>query len=172
MRPINLRESEIALANNTLIDSNSTYEDLGLTVYPKVGVNPSLWKNLRKQVKTDFPKVDLKEPFIITGLVDIVKSSNLENGLGFEFNELTEVYNAPILSKGDGKFNSDNQGLQKKGLPTKLNKKGTRMLYTANYGVRRLCRGRYLDLNFGVDDLVESYDGGRVHVIKNFQNRR
>ena len=120
VHPINARESEIALANDTLTDPTSTYEDLGLIVYPKEGVNPNLWENLREQVKSDFPNVKLSKPFVITGLMNVVKNSTYENGLGLNADELTEVYNVPILNRKTGKFDSSDKGLQKTGFPSKL----------------------------------------------------
>ena len=169
IRPINAKESEIALANGTLTDPTSTYEDLGLIVYPAKGANPILWGYLRDKVKSNFPKVNLNKPFIITGLADIVKDSSLEDGLGLELNELTEVYNVPILSKETGTFDTNNSELQKTGFPSKLGE-GKRNLYAAKDGVRRFVRNRYLDLFARDDYLANSYGAGRVHLAKNFSS--
>lgn len=167
VRPITPRESEIALANDALVDPTSTYEDLGLTVYPNKGVNEKLWQNLREQIKSNFPNVILNKPFIITGLANVVKNPSLEYELGLELNELTEVYNVPILTRDTGNFSSDDEGLQKTGFPGKLGK-GNRTLYTAKDSVRRFYRNRNLNLNAGSVGLANSGDDGRVNVAKNF----
>ncbi len=167
--PIDPRQSEIALANGTLTDPTSTYEDLGLIVYPAKGANPVLWGYLRTQVKGDFPKVNLNKPFIITGLADVFKNSGLENELGLELNELTEVYNVPILSKGDGTFDTNDPQLQKTGFLSRLGK-GKRDLYTAKDGVRGFDRDRNVDLNARLDGLAGSDGTGRVHLAKNFSS--
>ena len=172
VRPINARESEIALVNKTLTDPTSTYEDLGLIVYPIKGANHSLWQYLREQVKSNFPKVNLNKPFIITGLANVVENSSLENKLGLELNELTEVYNVPILNKkgdSDYNFDSEDKELQKTGFPSKLGR-GNRTLYTASDGVRRFYRNVDLSLSARNDDLAFSNDAGRVHLVKNFSN--
>ena len=167
IRPIHARESEIALANNTLIDPSSTYEDLGIVVYPKEGANPGLYKHLREQVKTKFKDVSLKKPFIITGLANVIRVSDVEYGLGLDLNELTEVYNVPILSKDDGNFSFEDKQLQKTGFPSKLGK-GNRTLYTTKDGVRGFNRGRYLDLDARGGFLASSGGNGRVHFVKIF----
>ena len=169
IHPINARESEIALANDTLTDPKSTYEDLGLIVYPNKGVNEKLWQYLREQVQGNFPKVNLRKPFVITGLANVIKNPSLEHELGLELNELTEAYNVPILIKGDGSFTSQDPQLQKTGFPSKLGK-GNRTLYTAKDGLRRLVRFRGLDLGAWYADLANSCDGGRVNVVKNFSS--
>jgi hypothetical protein len=169
LRPINARESEIALANDALIDPNSTYEDLGLIVYPKEGTNPKIGKYLREQVKSDFKGVKLDKPFIITGLMNVVKNDRYEYELRLDFNELTDVYNVLVLSRETGKFDSKDLRLQKTGFPSKLGK-GNRTLYIGNNGVRRFCRDGGLDLGAGGDGLANSSDGGRVNVVRNFSS--
>ncbi|MEK6862785.1 MAG: hypothetical protein AABW57_01335 [Nanoarchaeota archaeon] len=166
IHPINARESEIALANNVLVNPRSTYEDLGLTVYPKEGVNSKLWNYLREQLKD---KIDLSQPFIITGLMNVVKDENYENSLRLDLNELTEAYNVPILIKETGNFDSEDLELQRTGFPSEL-REGNRTLYTAKDGVRRLYRNGNLYLGAGFDDLAYSVGVGRVNVAKNFSS--
>ena len=170
VHPINARESEIALANDTLTDPTSTYEDLGLIVYPKEGVNPNLWENLREQVKSDFPNVKLSKPFVITGLMNVVKNSTYENGLGLNADELTEVYNVPILNRKTGKFDSSDKGLHKTGFPSKLGR-GNRTLYVDNNnGVFGFYRYGNLSLNARGENLAGSNVNGRVNVVRNFSS--
>ena len=169
IRQINARESEIALANGTLTDPNLTYEDLGLVVYPNKGINEKLYSYLREQVKSNFKNVKLNKPFIVTGLMNVVRDSNYGNGLRLELNELTEVYNVPILSKETGNFDTNDLGLQKTGFPGKLGK-GNRTLYTSDNGVQRFIRNRGLDLDAYWSGLANSDDNGRVHFVKNFSS--
>ncbi|MEK6835265.1 MAG: hypothetical protein AABX61_03320, partial [Nanoarchaeota archaeon] len=169
IRPINPRESEIALANDALTDQTSTYEDLGLAVYSKEGSNPKLWKNLREQVKSNFANVNLSKPFVITGLMKVVKDSNYEDGLKLDADELTEVYNVPILNKKTGSFDTKDPQLQKTGFPSKLGK-GNRTLYTSDNGVQGFFRNGNLVLDARYDNLADSNDDGRVHFVKNFSS--
>ena len=169
VRPINARESEIALTNDALTDPRSTYEDLGLVVYPNKGINEKLYSYLREQVKSNFKNVKLNKPFIVTGLMNVVRDSNYGNGLRLELNELTEVYNVPILSKETGNFDTNDLGLQKTGFPGKLGK-GNRTLYTSDNGVQRFGRYWGLGLSAGWAVLADSDDGGRVHFVKNFSS--
>ena len=162
--PINPRESEIALANNTLTDPTKTYEDLGLSVYPKEGYNPVLWKHLREQVKSHFKdSVDLKLPFIVTGLMNVIKDDKFEYGLRLDYiPELTQMYNVPILAQEEiDSFSSEDPELQRSGFPSKLGE-GNRTLYTANTGARRFIRSGDLDLYAVGEDLANSYVDGRV----------
>ncbi len=169
VRPINPRESEIALANDALIDPTSTYEDLGIVVYPEEGSNHRIWKYLREQVKSNFPEVKLNIPFIITGLMNVVKDKSYENKLKLGFNELTDVYNVPILSEKSEKFDSKDSELKKTGFPSKLGK-GNRNLYNSDNGVRSFGRDCDLYLYARVDDLANSDVSGRVNVAKNFSS--
>lgn len=167
VRPINPKESEIALADNTLTDPTTTYEDLGVIVYPKKGVNEKIWKYLREQTKANFQDVDLRRPFITAGLMNPIKNDKYENGLRLDFNELTQVYNVPILKKETGNFDSNDPELQRIGFPGKLGK-GNRTLYIANTGVRRLYRDRDLYLDASDGDLADSLGTGRAHFVENF----
>ena len=166
--PLTPAQSEIALAQDLLTGLTSTYEDLGLSIYPNEGVNPKLWKHLREQSQG---KVDLSIPYILTGLADVVIDDKFENGLRIDLSDLTQIYNVPILSQKDGSFDSNNPELTKSGFPSKLGN-GSRKLYTRdnNDGVGRAYRGRYLDLNARYDDLAYSGGAGRVHVAKNFSS--
>src|SRR3989344_3204219 len=116
--PINPIESEIALANNTLTDHTKTYEDTGLVVYPKEGYNPVLWKRLREIAQSkefrDYitkERINLKLPFVATGLMNVVKDYEFEYNLRLDPNEHTLFYNVPILTQGDGKFSSEDPEL-------------------------------------------------------------
>ena len=155
-----------------LPEVNSTYQDSGFTVYPKWGTHSKLWNHLRKQTKTYFNDIDLEIPFVVEGLVDVIKDNNFDDSynLRVDFNKdsLTKVTQVPILTKGDGTFDSKDEGLSKNGFPYKLNSNGNRNIYTAEDGVRRLYRNRNLSLGFGNDDLVNSDENGRVCVAKNF----
>lgn len=164
--PINPRESEIALANNTLTDPRETYEDLGLPVYPKEGYSPVLWKHLREIAKAHYTdSVNLKVPFVVAGLMTPVKDDKFEYGLRLDpIERLTLIYNVPILAQKTNSFSSEDPELQRVGFPSKLGD-GNRNLYTENNGVRRLIRGWSLDLDAGGYGLAYSYDTGRVHFV-------
>ncbi len=150
--PLIPRESKIALANKNLIaDPYRTYEDLGFVVSPEKGANLISWKYLIDQVKSEYNhfNVNPDSPFIVTGLYDLEKDDIFkdEGGLKRILNGLTRVYNFPILRKGDRNLY-------------------TRTLYTAQGGVRRLCRLRGLRLHTWEVDLTNSGDVGRMHVVK------
>lgn len=169
VRPITPKESEIALDSNALTKPTETYEDLGLPVYRNKGANPVLWKHLREQIKSNFEDVNLNKPFVVTGLMGVIIDDKYENGLRFDLNELTEVYNVPILSKKTGSFTSDDPELQRTGFPSKLGE-GNRTLWTASKGVRKLYRFRNLYLLAYDAYLADSDDTGRVHFAKNFSS--
>lgn len=166
--PINPRESEIALANNTLTDPRETYEDLGLVVYPKKGHNPVSWKNQRKIAQTHFKdSINLSIPFVATGLMKPVRDDSFEYGLRLDYiPELTLMYNVPILTQSwnTNTFSSEDPELQKTGFPSKLGE-GNRTLYTANTGVLRLYRNWGLVLGAGDRYLAFSRAAGRVHMV-------
>ncbi len=170
LTPMTQQISEMFI--DRLPEVNSTYEDSGFTVYPKWGTHSKLWNHLRKQTKTYFNDIDLEIPFVVEGLVDVIKDNNFDDSynLRVDFNKdsLTKVTQVPILTKGDGTFDSKDEGLSKNGFPYKLNSNGNRQISTAGSGVRRLYRIRDLDLNFGNGDLINSSENGRVCVAKNF----
>jgi|SRR3989344_3398814 len=165
--PINPKESEIALANNTLTNPGRTYEDLGLSVYSKEGYyNPVLWQHLREIAKTQYKdSVDLEIPFVVTGLMKPVKDDKFEYGLRLDpIDGLTLMYNVPILAQRANRFDSEDPELQRTGFPGKLGE-GNRTLYTQNKGVYRLIRGEGLFLDARYENLVSSYDACRVHLV-------
>ena len=167
--PMNQLISEFFLSKNRLEDVNNTYEDSGFTIYPRKEVNPKSWQHIREQAKSYFSNIDLDVPFVVEGLMNIIKDSNYENGLRIDFNKdgLTIVTQVPILSQGDGKFSSKDPGLLKTGFPYKLDKQGDRNLYTADDGCRGFGRGGS-GLDAWLDDLAKSDDTGRVRFAKNF----
>ena len=140
--PITPRQSEKALLKNMLVKPTETFEDLGFTVKPRnIKYNPRLCNDLIQQVKADFPNVNSEEPFIVTGLPHITEHDDYENGLKVDLNELTIVYNNPILNQPTGNFDSNDPGLLRDGLPSKLGE-GVRTLYNSDVGgVFRFGRG-------------------------------
>nr|VDD88771.1 RuBisCO long chain, Form III-b [uncultured archaeon] len=65
--------SELFLSKGKLEDVNNTYEDSGFTNYPQRAINPKSWQHLRDQVKSYFLNIDLEVPFVVEGLMDVVK---------------------------------------------------------------------------------------------------
>lgn len=171
LMPITPKESEIALKNNALTDFKGNYEDLGLVVYPREGANARLWKYSRQQVKSNFPEVDLKIPFVMTGLMDVVKDKKYENGLRLDINQLTEVYNVPILTTEEiGEFDTEDLELLETGFPSKLGK-GSRNLYSSDDGVRRFWRDGDLNLSARSSKLAEWAKNGRLNFTRNFSSK-
>ena len=171
--PINPKESEIALANNTLTNPGETYEELGLLVYSNKGYNLVLWQHLREIAKTQYKdSVDLEIPFVVTGLMKPVKDDKFEDGLRLDtIDGLTLMYNVPILAQRTNifdsvnKFDSEDPELQRTGFPGKLGE-GNRILFTQNNGVHRLIRGGeglYLYARYG--NLVTMHDDCRIHLV-------
>ncbi|MAG47770.1 hypothetical protein CL617_04130 [archaeon] len=167
--PITQTQSEIALANDTLIDPKETYEDTGLAIYPEQGYNEILWKHLRDIASSNEYKdnLDLKLPFIVTGLLNVTKDDSFEYSLRLDPTEHTLIYNVPALAKGDGSFNSNDPSLIIDGFPSFLDSNGDRNLWTESSGALRLYRGRNSNLNARGGYLDDSDDAGRVHVAKN-----
>src|SRR3989344_7725349 len=161
--------SELFLNGGKLEDVNNTYEVSGFTNYPQRGANPKSWQHFRDQAKAYFPNIDLDVPFVVEGLMDVVKDDNYECGLRIDFNKdgLTIATKVPVLSKGNGKFSSKDPGLLKTGFPYELDKEGDRHSYTVDNGCRGFDRdGSGLDARN--DDLAGSNGAGRVHLAKNF----
>ncbi|MBS3134337.1 hypothetical protein J4214_03835 [Candidatus Woesearchaeota archaeon] len=177
--PINPKESEIALANNTLTNPGETYEELGLLVYSNKGYNLVLWQHLREIAKTQYKdSVDLEIPFVVTGLMKPVKDDKFEDGLRLDtIDGLTLMYNVPILAQRTNrfdsvnKFDSEDPELQRTGFPGKLGE-GNRILFTQNNGVHRLIRGGeglYLYARYG--NLVTMHDDCRIHLVAKNSSR-
>jgi hypothetical protein len=169
--PHTLSQGEIALRSRDLHYDESPdafFEDYGLTVFPKEGNNPDLWKSLRDQVGIDFKgSVDIKLPFVVMGVPSKLKIGESHNSSRIDLGELTIVYNHPSLNQpGVHKFSSDDKGLIESGLPCKL-REGNRNLYVGDSGVCRLFRDRDLDLYAWDGYLDDSNDTGRVHYAKN-----
>lgn len=180
-RPITPQESEIALGNESLT-SIQPYEDLALVVYPKNKKNKYHQGHLINQAKEN-KDIDIEEPIIITGLLDVVKDDKFEYGLRFDFNKdgLTIAYNAPVLLK-EGYFEPTDPSLMINRLPSeaayndlpgRLNR-GKRVLINAyesgDIGCR-LIRDRIngiFRLNTTCYDLAISHNSGGTHIIKNF----
>ena len=161
--------SELFLNGGKLEDVNNTYEVSGFTNYPQRGANPKSWQHFRDQAKAYFPNIDLDVPFVVEGLMDVVKDDNYECGLRIDFNKdgLTIATKVPVLSKGNGKFSSKDPGLLKTGFPYELDKEGDRHSYVVDNGCRWFDRdgSGLIALNF---DLAVSNVTGRVHFAKNF----
>ncbi len=166
--------SELFLSRGKLEDINTTYEDSGFAYYPAKGVNPELWNHVHEQVKAYCPNINIDEPFVVEGLMDVVKDDSYTSGLRIDFNkdELTIVTQVPILHKGDRRFSSKDAGLLKTGFPYELDKEGGREIFTVGNGLRRLYRSGSGGLNTGSDDLLISNDAGQVHFTKNFSGLR
>ena len=161
--------SELFLNGGKLEDVNNTYEVSGFTNYPQRGANPKSWQHFRDQAKAYFPNIDLDVPFVVEGLMDVVKDDNYECGLRIDFNKdgLTIATKVPVLSKGDGKFSSKDPGLLETGFPYELDKEGDRHSCAVDNGGRRFFRGGSDLVARGVD-LAYSDGTGRVHFAKNF----
>ena len=150
--PITTSQSEIALSYNIL--EKSYNEDLGLVVFPEESTpsNPFLFEHLKEQAKERID-LDLNVPFVITGLVNVVKNELFENYLRIDLTELSELYNVSILDKkrGGGYFNPKDPSLKESGFPSVLldSSEGNRELYISKEdfrGVFRLVRGYDLTL--------------------------
>ena len=152
------------------------YIDSGLlTIYHnnEVKTNPVTYDSILSQLKSDdwkhqFSDLDLSKPFVIFGLMNIKKDSSYENGLKFEVSEYTKAFNHNVLlEQGLFAFDSNDPGLEEKGLPLNLGK-GNRNLYVGDEGVRGFCRNWDLNLDAGNGNLALSDDTGRVRFVENF----
>ena len=153
--------SELALRHDTLPDARSTYEDLAVVVYSIKGANAQLARHLVDQAR-GMGKV--KFPVVIYGL-QTVKDDSFPNGLRFDLGDIAVAYHIPILSRGTRNFDAFDPELVKTGFPGKLGD-GSRTLYTANDGLRRVSRLRDLNLDANYGNLVDSYVAGRVSFVR------
>ncbi|HLC52839.1 MAG TPA: hypothetical protein VJI98_06345 [Candidatus Nanoarchaeia archaeon] len=167
--PLDLMDNSLVLYRDLIKDWSETYEDLGLIVYPGKGYNPALWKHLREIAQSDFDNsVDL--PFVITGLMDVIKDDKFEYGLRLDPTEFTEMYNVSIPDQKPDIHTPLCFGLKGAGFPIDL-------LWAESNGVCRRYRygyyGSYRHGNFDLidksGDLVYSNTDGRMHyVVENF----
>jgi len=123
-----------------------------MVVYSLNGPNDKLAQHLVNQarergVKAEFPMVFYH---LKTAMDD-----KFPDGLRLDLDDNAVVYHAPILSNPTSKFKADNKGLAQTGLPDEVGE-GNRTLYTAQEGLRRLYRDRFLDLNTKNDNLPNS----------------
>jgi len=125
--------------------------------------NNGLWRNAIELAEETNGSV--KYPFMIQGFyncpdrteknygIKIVKAPNFAI---IEDDRLSKKYNG-------WKFNS----VDKTGLPVDLDKsEGSRTFHTNNNGLSRYYLDRYLDAGSDCEDLVNSYDYGRVVLVK------
>ncbi len=154
--------SELALKYGTLPDAKSTYEDLAVVVYSTRGANAQLAQHLVGQAKER--GTEIRFPFVIYGL-KTVKDDKFPDKLRFDLGDIAVAYTVPILSKGNGNFNVADPELAKTGFPGKLGS-GSRTLYTANDGLRRVGRNGDLDLGADDGDLPVSVGAGRVSFVR------
>ena len=143
-------------------DAKITYEDLAVVVYSAKGANAQLVQHLVDQAKER--STEIKFPLVIYGL-KTVKDDKFPNDLRFDLGDVAAAYTVPILSRERGNFDPNDPELVKTGFPGKLGD-GSRTLYTAKDGLRRVNRSRNLDLNAFNDDLPLSYEAGRVSFVK------
>lgn len=176
VRPINFRESEMGLKYGVFTEPTEIMENLGLAVFPEKTLLPILWESLRNQVAHHFKDVDMKEPFVITGLIDLVKDDKFEYCIRLDVNDFTDVYNVPILETS-GLFRGDNPGLIKTGFPNKLitsdlSKKedekdsNKRKLSVNANGVRVIYRSNLDNSLYGMGVYIpQSIPRSRIHLI-------
>ena len=144
------------------MDFRNTYEDTGLVLRTEGDPNGYLANNLMKQVKERGKK---KMPVTIPlRSLSLERDSSSPHGLAFKLRDDAEIIYAPILNQGNGNFTSEDID-KKTGLPKKLGE-GNRTLYTRNSGLSGLYLNRGLNFYSNYDGLANSYDNGRVVVLK------
>ena len=151
---------ELALEYGTLPDGRNTYEDLAVVVYSTTRANSQLAQHLVDQAKRIG---QVKFPVVIYGL-QTVKDDRFPDGLRFDLGDVAVAYHVPILSR-TGKFDASDPELAKTGFPSKLGS-GSRTLYIADYGLRRVFRNRYPILDASNAYLSYSSEAGRVSFVK------
>ncbi len=190
--PITPAESEQALEKELLVDSYETYEDLGLIIFIKkenVNLsNPELYQHIIDQVKSNYKKIDISTPFIISGLMDVIKNLKYEYGLRLDLNEFTRIYNidgifneknldshSTYLGINYLSFESDNRDLKITGFPSESGAgEEKRRIYfpkpQSRSGIFRVGRSRMfgttLDILTVNSDLGSHSDFGRMHLIR------
>jgi len=180
-RPINPRESELAMREGTYPGSpRAYYEILGAALYPKVGPNESLKKNLLNQARERGLEVEL--PAIATSLT-VVPDARFKYGVRLDLGENGEIYHAPVLKKETGTFDSNDSGLVKNGVPNELGELeraflgmrldyqiggGTRGLETGTRGLNSFSRSGYLNLHADGEDLDNANAYGLLNLVRFF----
>ncbi|MFH1802513.1 MAG: hypothetical protein ABH864_03605 [archaeon] len=142
------------------LNLRGTYGDSALVLRNEGEPNLYHAKALVEQIKQ---RGNFEYPLMIPlrGL-DIYTDANSPHGIAFSLTDYTELIHALVLNNSSGsKFNTGD----KKGRPI-LDAEGKRTLYTAEGGVRRLCRYRDLSLSAGDEVLAYSGEGGRVIVCR------
>lgn len=152
--------SELALKNGTLPDATTTYEDLAVVVYSLKGANAQLAQHLVDQARRIG---EVKFPVVMYG-IKTVKDDRFPDGLRFDLGNAVVAYHVPILSRETGSFDTNDPGLVKTGFPSSLGS-GSRTLYTAKDGLRRILRGGDLDLYANGVILPGSDGAGRVSFV-------
>jgi hypothetical protein len=147
-----------------ILDLSGTYEDTGLVLRTEGKPNSYLADNLMTQVKARLGK-KAKMPVMIPlyGL-ELARDSSSPYGLVFKLGDEAEIITALILNKGNGNFSSRNINVET-GLPKRLGN-GDRIFYTRQEGLSRLYLTGGLLLDSGGNDLANSYDDGRVVLVK------
>lgn len=162
MRLISPIISEIALRNGRLSDAASKYNDLGVVVYNLSGPNRELATHLyARRIEID---KKLKLPAVFYGL-KTVKDDKFPDGLRLDLDDIATAYHVPILSKGESKLDSNNQGLVVTGFPSQVGE-GNRILYAGKSGLRRFYRDEELSLDAGLENLSESNKNSQISFIK------
>ena len=154
--------SELALKYGTLPDARSTYEDLAVVVYSTERENAQLARHLVEQARGIMEKVDF--PVVFYGL-QTVKDGSFPDGLRFDLGDLAVAHHVPILSKMTGNFDVSDPELAKTGFPGKLGN-GSRTLYIAHDGLRRVHRSNDLNLDAVHAGLTISGRSGRVSFVR------
>ena len=158
---LNPVDSEKALKAGKLPNVGSTYEDLAVVVYSTEGANAQLAQHLADQAKG---RGGVKFPLVIYGF-ETVKDGSFSGGLRLDLSDRAIAYHVPILSEETGRFDASDPELVKTGFPGKLGD-GSRTLYTAKGGLRRVGRGGDLDLDADGDSLPGSNEAGRVSLVR------
>lgn len=150
-----------------ILNLNGTYEDTGLVLRTEGNPNSYLADNLMTQVKARLGK-KAKMPVMIPlyGL-ELARDSSSPYGLVFKLGDEAEIITALILNKGNGNFSSRNINAET-GLPKRLGRlgNGDRIFYTRQGGLSRLYFNGGLLLDSGGNDLANSYNDGRVVLVK------
>ncbi len=145
------------------------YEDTGLAVFGEQGPNEELRLHLLPQLKDR--GFNPEEAPVVVYRAKTVKDDKFTKSAGLRFDlgdDENIAFYAPVLLQPTSNFSSDNPNLVSNGLPNENELgEGDRTLYTPTQktGLRRLYRGRDLDLGANIDFLPISNEAGRVSFL-------
>ena len=161
VRVATMADLEKALNANAL-NLRGTYEDTALVLRNRSDPNSYLAGNLADQLTQGHKAGKIPIVIQLRGL-QLQRDSGSDYGLSFKLTDESQFFQAPQLDEKNHGRNFSK--LDDKGLPI-LEGTGHRNVYTRKSGLSRLYLGWSLNLGSDGEDLADSYEVGRVALVR------